>query len=201
MFGVIRQYETDPGQIDEIVRHTRERFMHPISKAWGFVSWTLIDAGPDGVVTACVFDDEIGAEVAGGWVRENQAALALGHPRITEGPVTFRDVREHVHSGYGFVWRYTCRPGEERETAKRVRDGLVPLIVSLPGYAAYGALEAGHGTAVWLLVFADAQSASAAKERTLAWANENIAASLSGAPELIFGEIKLRIPSSATVTA
>jgi hypothetical protein len=201
MFGVIRQYKTDPGQIDAILRLTRDRFMHPISKAWGFVSWTLIDAGSAGVVTASVFDDELGAEVAGGWVRENQAAVALGHPTVTEGPITFRDVAEHVQSGYGFLLRYACKPDEVEEVTKRFRDGFVPLIWSMPGYAAHGAIDAGHGIAVWLIVFADEESADAAEKCALAWTEENLAGLIASPPEIIFGEIKLRIPAAATVMA
>jgi hypothetical protein len=200
MFGVIRQYKTDPGQIDAILRNTRDRFMHPISKAWGFVSWTLIDASPAGVLTASVFEDELGAELAAGWVRENQAALALGRPKLTEGPITFRDVKEHVPSGYGFLWRYACRSGAVEEVTKRIRDGFVPLVSSMPGYAAYGAIDAGDGIGVWLLVFEDDATAAAAKEGTLSWARENIADLLAGPTEVVFGEIKLRIPAAATAT-
>lgn len=201
MFGIVRHYKTEPGQIDAIVRHTRERFMRPISHAWGFVSWTLIDAGPDGVVTASVFEDELGADLAAGWVRENQAATELGHPQIFEGPVAFRDVREHVHSGYGFMWQHACKPGAAEEAKQRIQEGYIPAIAELPGYAAHGAIDAGHGTIVWLLVFADEASAKAARERTLAWAEANLGDILAHPPELVFGEVKLRIPAHATVTA
>jgi hypothetical protein len=201
MFGVVRQYKTEPGQIDAIVRHTRERFMHPISHAWGFVSWTLIDAGLDGVVTASVFEDELGADLAAGWVRENQAATELGHPKISEGPIAFRDVKEHVHSGYGFVWHGACKPSEAEEAKKRVRESYVPMIAELPGYAAFGAIDSGHGNMVWLLVFADEGSAKAARERTLAWVDQNLVNLLSHPPEIVFGEVRLRIPATATVRA
>ncbi|MGP6156576.1 MAG: hypothetical protein ACLPYS_03460 [Vulcanimicrobiaceae bacterium] len=200
MFGVVRHYKADPKQIEQIVRTIRDRFMHPISKAWNFVSWTLIDAGPGGVVTASVFEDELGAELAAGWVRENQAAVALGHPRVTQGPITFRDVNEHVETGYGFVWRYESKPGADQPIAKRIRDGFVPLMRGMPGYAASGALDAGRGVAEWLLVFADEESANAGRERTLAWTGENIGDQLVRPPDVVFGEIKLRIPAQATVT-
>lgn len=201
MFGVVRQYKTEPGQIDAIVRHTRERFMHPISQAWGFVSWTLIDAGPYGVVTASVFENELGADLAAGWVKENQAATELGHPRISEGPIAFRDVRDHVHSGFGFVWHSACKPDEAGEVLRRIGEGGVPLIAELPGYAGHGAINAGHGDIVCLLVFADEPSAKAARERVLAWSAEHLGILLSHPPEVIFGEVKLRIPAHAAVTA
>jgi hypothetical protein len=201
MFGVVRRYKTEPGQIAAILRHMRERFMHPISQGWGFVSWTLIDAGPAGVVTASVFDNELGAELAAGWVRENQAATALGQPEVRQGPILFRDVKEHVRSGFGFVWRYTCKPGTGEEVTKRVRDDYVPLASGMSGYAAYGAIDAGRGVTVWLLVFADEDSAHAAEAATVNWADKNLAGLLVQQPELFFGEIKLRIPAAAMVTA
>ena len=201
MFGIVRQYKTEPGQIDAIVRHTRERFMHPISHAWGFVSWTLIDAGPYGVVTASVFENELGADLAAGWVKENQAATELGHPKTSEGQIAFRDVKEHVHSGFGFVWHSACKRDEAGEALRRIRQSCVPLIAELPGYAAHGAIDAGHGAVVCLLVFADEPSAKAARERVLAWSADNLGILLSHPPEVVFGEVKLRIPAHATVTA
>jgi hypothetical protein len=72
----------------------------------------LVDAGAAGVVTSSVFEDEMGAELAAGWVKENQTALALGSPQVRRGAITIRHVNERVRAGYGFVWRYAFKSAD-----------------------------------------------------------------------------------------
>jgi hypothetical protein len=197
VFGIVRQYKTHPEQIHEIVSRSRDRFMPLISKSWGFVAWTLVDAGPTGVITTSVFDNETDAELAAGWVRENQTALALGPPHINEGAITSRHVKEHAQAGYGFVWRYACKPGDAREVAKRIGEALVPLLSSMPGFASYEAIDAGAGNALSFSAFVDRATAEAANRRALAWVKESLAAFVPMAPEVAFGEIKLHVAQVA----
>jgi hypothetical protein len=197
---VIRQYKTNPGQIDAILSRSRDRFLPILSKAWGFVSWTLMDAGPAGVITASVFEDELGADLAAGWYKENQAALALGPPQVTRGPIVIRHVGQHVQAGYGFLWRCAFRPAYVEEATKRLRDSLVPLIGGMPGFASYGAIDAGRSNVVSLSAFTNRESADAANQRAVAWINESLAGLVSNPPEIILGEIKLRTAQAAAVT-
>jgi hypothetical protein len=200
MYGVIRQYTINPGQIDAIVRRSRDRFVPILSKASGFVSWTLMEAGPAGIITASVFEDELGADLAAGWYKENQAALALGRPQVTRGPIVIRRVGEHVRSGYGLLWRCTFRPADVEEATKRLRDSLVPLIGGMPGFASYGAIDAGGSNVVSLSAFANRESVDAANQQAGAWVDESLAGLVSKSPEIILGEIKLRSVQAAAVT-
>jgi hypothetical protein len=201
MFGIVRQYKTRPEKLHEIVARSRDRFMPLITKTWGFVAWALLDGGPAGVVTTSLFDDETDAELAAGWVKENQSALALGTPQIDEGSITIREVKEHVQAGYGFLWRYASKPGNAREVVKSIRDALVPLLASMPGFASYEAIDAGGGNAVSFCAFADRDTANAANEFALAWVKERLSGLLEVAPHAVFGEIKLHSTLAAPVSA
>lgn len=200
MFGVIRQYEIDPGQIDAIVQHCREPFLPVLSKALGFVSWALLDAGPAGLATESVFENEAQADYAAGWYKENQAALALGHPHVTRGPVLMRHVAEHVPEGYGFLWRCAIRPAVADEATRRLRDGLLPLIAAVPGFASYTAIDAGGSHVVSVNAFKNQEAAYAGDQRTSAWVSETLAEFFAEPPEIIHGEIKLRSSRPAAVT-
>jgi hypothetical protein len=191
MYGVIRQYKINPGQINAIVHHSRDRFLPILSKALGFVSWTLMDAGPAGLITASVFEDELGADHAAGWYKENQAALSLGRPQVTRGPILIRHVAEHVPAGYGFLWRWAFIPANAEDVTQRLRDSFLPLISGLPGFASCGAIDAGSGV-VSLSAFKNRESADAANERVIAWINESLVGLISKPPDIILAEIKLR---------
>jgi len=191
MYGVIRQYKIDPDQIGAIVRHCREPFLPNLSKTLGFVSWTLMDAGPT-LLTASAFDDEIEADNAAGWYRENQAALALGKPRVTRGPVVVYHVAEHVPAGYGLVWRCTFKTGDAERATQRLCDIFLPGICDIPHFASYEVIAAGGGNVVSLCAFTDRESAEEGKRRTVAWASENLAGSFLNVPEIIVCEIRLR---------
>jgi hypothetical protein len=200
MYGVIRQYKIDPEQIDAIVRRSRDRFVPILSKATGFVSWTLMDAGQAGIFTASVFEDELSADLAAGWYKENQAALALGRPQISRGPVVIRRVRERARADCGLLWFCAFTPAKVEEATRRLRDSFVPLIGDVPGFASYGAIDAGGGNVVSLGAFANRESVDAANQRAGAWIDESLAGLVAKPPETIVGEIKLRSLQAAALT-
>jgi hypothetical protein len=190
MYGVIRQYKIDPEQIGAIVRHCREPFLPLLSKTLGFVSWTLMDAGPD-LMTASIFEDELEAQNAAGWYKENQAALALGKPRVSGGPILVHHVAEHVQAGYGLFWRCALRAAGAEEAMRRLCSFL-PMIGRMPHFASYEVMDAGAGDVVWLCAFKSREAADAANRRTAEWVNENLAGLVSDAPQIALAEIKLR---------
>jgi hypothetical protein len=191
MYGVIRQYKIDPEEIGAIVRHCRDPFLPGLSKTLGFVSWTLMDAGSD-LITLSIFDDELEADNAAGWYRENQAALELGKPRVTRGPIVVHHVQEHVPAGYGLFWRHTFNDAGAERAMRHLRDGFGPLIAGMPHFASYEVLDAGACGCVSLCAFKNKESAEAANGRTAAWVNENLAGSVSGSSEFVIAEIRLR---------
>jgi len=196
MYGVIRQYKIDPEQIGAIVRHCRDPFLPGLSKTLGFVSWTLMDAGSD-LITVSIFDDALEADNAAGWYRENQAALELGKPRVTRGPIVVHHVQEHVPAGYGLFWRFTFGAAGAERAMRHLRDGFRPLVGGISNFASYEAIDTGAGSCVLLCAFKNQESAEAANARTTAWLNENLAGLVSGPPEFIVAEIRLRTSKHA----
>jgi heme-degrading monooxygenase HmoA len=204
MHVVIRQYTVDSNATEEIVRRAREGFVPLISSAPGFVSYTIVDAGADGLITVSVFEDRAGAEesvrMAANWVRESLASLLPNPPQVTVGEVSIREVRENVQAGYGVMRRYKFNPGDVAEVTRRVREGLVPQITSAPGFAIYTVLDAGEGVVVSLSAFTDRAAAEASTQQALAWVRDHLEPFHPQPPQVISGEIKVRAARAGTAT-
>lgn len=202
MYGVLRQYKADPGSIDEIVRRATAGFVPLMSAAPGFVSYTMVDLGPAGLLTHSTFEDQAGAEesvgMAASWVKENLATLLPEAPQVTSGPYPIRQVNADAHFGYGVMRRYTVAPGDVAEITQRVTAGLVPILSGAPGFASYAVIDAGNGVVVSLSAFADQATADAATETTRQWVMDNLADLAPTPPTITAGPMRLR---HATVAA
>jgi heme-degrading monooxygenase HmoA len=197
MYGAIREYKLQPGKIDEIIRKVRDDFAPMLSKAPGFVVYTLVQVGSDDIVTTSVFENQAGAEesvkTAAGWVRENIAASVIGTPRVTTGEFMIREVKEGGKAGYGVMRRFELKRENAEEMVRRARAGLVPQMTGMPGFLSYGLLlESGHERGASLSAFADRATAEAANQRALAWIKENLGDMVTKPIDIIQGEIKLR---------
>ena len=204
MHVVLRQYTVDSNATEEIVRRAREDFVPLISSAPGFVSYTIVDAGADGLITVSIFEDRAGAEesvrMAANWIRENLASLLPNPPQVTIGEVSIREIKENVRPSYGVMRRYKFNPGDVAEVTRLVREGLVPQITSAPGFGIYTVLDAGEGVVVSLSAFTDRASAEASTQQALAWAREHLGSFHPQPPQVISGEIKVREARAAAAT-
>ena len=204
MHVVLRQYTVDSNATEDIVRRAREDFVPLISSAPGFVSYTIVDAGTDGLLTVSIFEDRAGAEesvrMAATWVRESLASLLPNPPQVTIGAVSIREIKENVRPSYGVMRRYKFNPGDVAEVTRRVREGLVPQITSAPGFAIYTVLDAGEGVVVSLSAFTDRASAEASTQQALAWAREHLGSFHPQPPQVISGEIKVRAARAGAAT-
>jgi hypothetical protein len=91
MHAAIRQYQVDPGSVDEVRRGINEGFLPIIKDASGFQAYYAIDAGGGRIATVGVFEDRAGAEestrMAADWIRQNMASLIPNPPEVLEGEV------------------------------------------------------------------------------------------------------------------
>src|SRR4028118_69305 len=117
MHAAIRQYQVDPGSVDEIRRGVNEGLLPIIKDVYGFQAYYAIDAGGGRMASVSVFEDRAGAEgptrLAGGgggrmasvsvfedgagaeestrmsadWIRQNMASLVPNPPEVLEGEV------------------------------------------------------------------------------------------------------------------
>jgi hypothetical protein len=86
-FGVLRRYNVDAANVDEIVRRAEAGFLPLISGAPGFSRYALMDAGAGQVITLSGFSDRTSAEasvaLAADWVKANLASLVSHPPEVT----------------------------------------------------------------------------------------------------------------------
>ncbi len=91
MHTVIRQYQVDPGSVDEITRGVNEDLLPLIRDVSGFQAYYALDAGGGTIASVSVFEDRAGAEessrVAADWIRENMASLFPNPPELLQGEV------------------------------------------------------------------------------------------------------------------
>ena len=93
MHAAIRQYQVDPGSVDEITRGVNEGLLPTIKDVYGFQAYYAIDAGGGRLATVSVFDDQASAEessrMAADYIRqhENIASLLPNPPDVLQGEV------------------------------------------------------------------------------------------------------------------
>ena len=95
MYQTIREYQTSPKSVDEILQVVEKSFVPFISKAPGFREYTCIDAGNGVVTSTSLFANRSDGEkfntLAMNWVYENLGTLLPTPPRVISG-----DVRAHA---------------------------------------------------------------------------------------------------------
>jgi hypothetical protein len=91
MYAMIRKYQFDQRNGEEIDRKVREVFVPLLEKAPGFVAYYWLDTGEGSGASLTVFRDKAGAEeslrIAANFVREHLAGISMGSPEITQGEV------------------------------------------------------------------------------------------------------------------
>ena len=78
---------------------------------------------------------------------------------------------------------------DPREVARRVNEGLVPLISQIPGFLAYSWVDAGGGVMVSINLFENQAGAEEANRQAPDWVRQHIATLLPNAPQITAGEV------------
>lgn len=93
-YGVIRQYQVDPKNTEQIVTRARSGFVPLVSQLPGFATYSILEAGKGTLVTISGFTTQSGAaestKAAATWVNENLKHLVPKAPEITSGEVRLR---------------------------------------------------------------------------------------------------------------
>ena len=91
MYQTIREYQTDPTSVAEILAKDEKSFVPFISHAQGFREYTAIDAGNGVIVSTSLFANRADGEMfnaeARTWVNEHLGALLPTAPRVSAGEV------------------------------------------------------------------------------------------------------------------
>ena len=91
MHAAMREYQVDPGSVDEITRGVNEGLLPTIKEVYGFQAYYVVDAGGGRIASVSVFEDRAGAQestrLAADWIRENMASLFPNPPEVLQGEV------------------------------------------------------------------------------------------------------------------
>lgn len=103
MYMVIRRYEADPGDIDEITKRVQGEFLPMISRSLGFISYYVVASreGEQGVVTSVsIFESKPQAEestrMANDWAHRRLTPLILNPPEVISGVIAVAEARAGV---------------------------------------------------------------------------------------------------------
>ena len=95
MHVAMRQYQVDPGSVDEITRGVNEGLLPIIKDVDGYQAYYAVDAGGGRIASVSVFEDRAGAEestrLAADYIRQNMASLFPNPPEVLEGEVVVHD--------------------------------------------------------------------------------------------------------------
>jgi len=91
MYQTIREYQTSPQSVTEILAKDEKSFVPFISNAQGFREYTCIDAGNGVVTSTSLFANRSDGEKFNGlamnWVNEHLGSLLPTAPRVIAGEV------------------------------------------------------------------------------------------------------------------
>jgi len=91
MYQTIREYQTSPQSVNEILAKDEKSFVPYISNAPGFREYTCIDSGNGVVISTSLFANRADGEKFNGlamnWVHEHLGSLLPTAPRVTSGEV------------------------------------------------------------------------------------------------------------------
>jgi hypothetical protein len=95
MHVAMRQYQVDPGSVDEIIRGVNEGLLPIIKDVDGYQAYYAVDAGGGRIASVSVFEDRAGAEestrMAADYIRQNMASLFPNPPEVLQGEVVVHD--------------------------------------------------------------------------------------------------------------
>jgi len=91
MYAVIRKYQFDGRDGEEVDRKVREVFVPLVKKVPGFVAYYWLDSGDGTGASLTVFQDKAGADasvsIAADFTRQHLPGMKITSPEITQGEV------------------------------------------------------------------------------------------------------------------
>jgi hypothetical protein len=91
MYQTIREYQTSPQSVDEILAKDEKSFVPLISHAPGFCEYSLVDSGNGMITSTSLFESRSDGEnfnkVGMDWVEKNLGTLLPAKPKVISGEV------------------------------------------------------------------------------------------------------------------
>ena len=89
------------------------------------------------------------------------------------------------------IRRYRVDPKHVDQIVTRARNGFLPLVSHLPGFACYSILDAGNGTLLTLSGFTTHGGAAESVTAAATFVKEHLSSLVPSPPEVTAGEVKL----------
>ena len=179
--------------VNVIVRRVAAEGLTFLKAIPGFVSWGLMDTGHGHMATYSVYEGKTGTDEstkkAAAWIKENIASLVPSPPRVIEGEVRLREIKESTK--YGVIRRYQVDPKNVDKILASAKSGFLPLVTHLPGFASYSMLDAGQGTLVSISGFTTPSGSDESTKAAAKYIKEHLAPLVPTPPEVTTGEVKL----------
>ena len=90
---------------------------------------------------------------------------------------------------YAAIRRGKAKSGSAAEVTRRVTEGALPLISSMPGFKAYYLVYAEDDTVTVISIFEDQAAAEESNAQMLDWVKQNLGPLLASPPEATAGQV------------
>lgn len=203
MYCSVRQYKLKASEnIDELIGKVRDQFLPIVTKADGFVSYSVAVTDKAELITAGFFADRKGAEdsvsAASEWVRDNVAASLDGPPKITSGEVLAFE-RKGGDAHFGVLRRMTLHPGKRDEALEIISAKLFPMIKNVSGFISSAVIAGGADQLLVIGAYRDRASSEEVTRLAMPFMQQNAGQLMAGPPEMTDGEIKLRYVTESAI--
>jgi hypothetical protein len=109
--------------------------------------------------------------------------------------------REAERENWGFAmyasirrYRIDTAAISTAELSAKVREGFLPIASALPGFVAYYVVDAGDGLVASISVFDSRTAAEQSNSAAADWVGDNLAAFVTGPPQITAGEVTVKAP-------
>jgi heme-degrading monooxygenase HmoA len=93
---------------------------------------------------------------------------------------------------YVAIRRQKIQPGLIDEAVRRVEDGLVPIISSVPGFVEYDVVQVGEDVGITISVFETQEQTEESNRRAAEWVKQNLVPLAAGPHEIVaVGEVRI----------
>ncbi len=93
---------------------------------------------------------------------------------------------------HGVVREYRLDPANVDEVIRRIAEGGVPILQSIPGFGSYAINDIGDGRIITYTVYDDATGANESTRRAAVWVRDNIRSLLPNPPTVTEGDLRVR---------
>ena len=94
---------------------------------------------------------------------------------------------------YIAIRRMKAKPGELDEGMRRIENGFVPILRSVPGFVEYVGMQVGEDEGLTISFFETQEQAEESNRRAAEWVKVNLAPLAAGPHEIVaVGEMRFR---------